>query len=480
MAWRIWQRGRWFVAVLVSSLAWRGSCALLGAVVILVMLVVGTAQVSTAHPPPGGRMKAIRSAGGSQRSSTCPSRPAPSLSGQKARKLLPPNASDCSQATTTSSRLLRSQKTRISPTPGSDMHSSPHPAMASSGSFTRLVAAPPDSIPASTVALASLAFPPASALSVELASSSIRSAAVPVDSIPALLAELSSVAPLPAPAASAEAAEDAQKEAEETRRAMEVFLREQLVLSRRGELSLEFDTFYSTSTRDEFVRSDGGVALIKRTNRTVSTTFIPRYGIIDGLELDLAIPFGYAEEELDFGVGRSRTDDFGLGDIAGRLRYQLWSEVGARPALILDLEGKSRTRSARLLGTDHWNVGGGVTLVKTLDPVVFFGRLGYTATLERKGRDPGDEIRYEAGMGFSLNDRVSFKMQVVGAAVGRAEVNGQEIAGSSLDIISLLFAVTTRATRNLFVEPVVSIGLTDDTPDVVAGFDLVYQFWGLR
>jgi hypothetical protein len=46
--------------------------------------------------------------------------------------------------------------------------------------------------------------------------------------------------------------------------------------------------------------------------------------------------------------------------------------------------------------------------------------------------------------------------------------------------MSLLFGVTTRATRYLFVEPVVSIGLTDDTPDVVAGFDLVYQFWGLR
>jgi hypothetical protein len=312
------------------------------------------------------------------------------------------------------------------------------------------------------------------------AGSSVRFVDVPIDSIPASTAELSSSAALPAPAASAEAAEDSQKEAEEARRAMEVFLREQLVLSRRGELSLEFDTFYSTGTRNQFVRSDGGVAFIERTNQTVSTTFIPRYGIIDGLELDLAIPFGYAKQEIDFGVSRSSTDDFGLGDIAGRLRYQLWSESGARPALILELEGKSRTRSAPLLGTDNWNVGGGVTLVKTLDPVVFFGRLGYTATLEREGRDPGDQIRYQLGMGFSLNDRVSFKMQVDGAAVGRAELNGREIPGSSLNIIGLLFSVTTRATRDLFVEPVVSIGLTDDTPDVVAGFDLVYQFWGLR
>jgi Putative MetA-pathway of phenol degradation len=303
---------------------------------------------------------------------------------------------------------------------------------------------------------------------------------VPIDSIPASTAELTSLVALPAPAASTEAAEDSQKEAEEARRAMEVFLREQLVLSRRGELSLEFDTFYSTGTRNQFVPNDGGVAFIERTNQTVSTTFIPRYGIIDGLELDLAIPFGYAKQEIDFGVARSSTDDFGLGDIAGRLRYQLWSESGARPALILELEGKSRTRSAPLLGTDNWNVGGGVTLVKTLDPVVFFGRIGYTATLEREGRDPGDQIRYQLGMGFSLNDRVSFKMQVDGAAVGRAKLNGREISGSSLNIIGLLFAVTTRATRYLFVEPAVSVGLTDDTPDVVAGLDLVYQFWGLR
>jgi hypothetical protein len=445
MAWRIWQKGRWFVAVLVNSLAWRSSCALLGVVISLVVLVAGTVEVGMAYPPPGRQIKVIRSVGGSQRSSTCPSRPAPSLSGQKARKPFPRNSSDCLRATSTPSQSGRSQETRSSAAPEPNMHNSLSPAMASSP-----------------------------------ASSSVRLVDVPIDSIPASTAELSSLAALPAPAAATEAAEDSQKEAEETRRAMEVFLREQLVLSRRGELSLEVDTFYSTGTRNQFIRSDGGVAFIERTNQTASTTFIPRYGIIDGLELDLAIPFGYAKQEIDFGVTRSSTDDFGLGDIAGSLRYQLWSEFGARPALILELEGKSRTRSAPLLGTDHWNVGGGVTLVKTLDPVVFFSRLGYTATLEREGRDPGDQIRYQLGMGFSLNDRVSFKMQVDGAAVGRAKLNGREISGSSLNIIGLLFAVTTRATRYLFVEPAVSIGLTDDTPDVVAGFDLVYQFWGLR
>jgi hypothetical protein len=83
-------------------------------------------------------------------------------------------------------------------------------------------------------------------------------------------------------------------------------------------------------------------------------------------------------------------------------------------------------------------------------------------------------------MGFSLNDRVSFNMRTSGATVRRLEINGREIPGSSLDIMNLEFFVTTRATRRLFIEPVVSLGLTDDAPDVVAGINLVYQFFRRR
>jgi hypothetical protein len=280
---------------------------------------------------------------------------------------------------------------------------------------------------------------------------------------------------------SSQAEESPEKEAEEARRAMETFLREQLVLVRRGDLALELDTFYSNDTHDGFIRTNTGVAFAKLTTTVASSIFIIRYGLLDGLELDLDIPFGYTEQVLDLGVSRSTREDFGLGDIAGQLRYQLFYERGIRPSVILDLGAKSITAGSNtltLLGTGNWNVIGGVTLVKTLDPVVFFGRLGYTATLEREGRNPGDQVSYLLGMGFSLNDRVSFNMRVSGAVVGPLEVNGREISGSSLDIINLQFLVTTRATRRLFIEPLVSVGLTDDAPDVVAGINFIYQFWG--
>ena len=122
--------------------------------------------------------------------------------------------------------------------------------------------------------------------------------------------------------------------------------------------------------------------------------------------------------------------------------------------MILDVTATSGTTSVEtLLGSGFWRVGGGVTLVKTLDPVVFFGRLGYTAVLARGGRDPADQFQYLFGAGFSLTDRVSVSSRVTGIAGGRAKVSGRAIPGTSLDAISLQFALTTRLTRRSTLNP---------------------------
>jgi len=86
------------------------------------------------------------------------------------------------------------------------------------------------------------------------------------------------------------------------------------------------------------------------------------------------------------GTARQRVSDDGPGDVAGLVRYQVWHERGSSPDVILDMRVKSRTAGNSLLGTGTWSLGGGVTLVKTLDPVVFFGRVGYTYTFEHEGR----------------------------------------------------------------------------------------------
>jgi len=271
-------------------------------------------------------------------------------------------------------------------------------------------------------------------------------------------------------------AEDVQKQAEEAQKALELFLREQRVLFRRGELSLELGLFYSLDTKETFLRSGADTAVAKLTKRTGLPSLTMRYGLVNDLELDMVLPFyGFSEQEIDVETARRRirVRDHGLGDITGLVRYQVWHERGSSPDVIFDVRGKSRTGGDSLLGTGHWNIGGGITLVKTLDPVVFFGRLGYTYTLERAGIDPGNEIAFLSGMGFSLNDRVSFSMQVNGTFRENTKLNGRTITGSSLESISLQLGTTVQVAKHLFVEPIVNFGLTDDAADVVFGFNVV-------
>jgi hypothetical protein len=267
-----------------------------------------------------------------------------------------------------------------------------------------------------------------------------------------------------------------REEAEEAQRAMDIFLREQKVLIRRGEFGLELNTFYSTDTRDEFAVINGAVGRAEVRTRVVDSTLVLRYGLLDDLEADVRVPFVYADQTVDLGVTRIRQDDAGLGDVRAGLRYQVWRERPGSPDVVLSVEGKSRTGDEPLLGTGHWNVGGSIALVKTLDPVVLFGKVGYTLTLEREGRDPGDEVFYQLGIGYSLNDRVSLSTQLVGAVVGDAELDDTTVRRSSLDILSLQLGVTVLLAKQIFVEPVVNFGLSEDAPDVIAGINLVFRF----
>jgi hypothetical protein len=270
-------------------------------------------------------------------------------------------------------------------------------------------------------------------------------------------------------------AEDVEKQAEEAQKALEIFLREQKVLFRRGELALELGLFYAEDTKDTFLRSVGRTLVAQVTKRTVFPTLTLRYGLVNDLELDLLLPFyGYSEQKIDVGAARLLMRDHGLGDIAGLVRYQAWHERGSSPDVIFDVRVKSRTGGASLLGTGAWSIGGGITLVKTLDPVVFFGRVGYTYTLAHGGFDPGNEIAILGGTGFSLNDRVSLNMQVNATFnTENTKLNGRTIIGASLEIVNLQFGVTVQVTKYVFVEPIVSFGLTKDAPDVVVGFNVV-------
>jgi hypothetical protein len=272
---------------------------------------------------------------------------------------------------------------------------------------------------------------------------------------------------------------DREKEAEEVKRLQEFYLRNQSVFIRKGEYIAELNLFYSADKRQNFVAvAPDQSTLLSTTRRFYDATLFGRAGLFtDGLELDVFVPFlVHADQELDLVSGSVKSSNTGLGDVGGALRYQIWYERGARPGLIIDVGGKSRTGGNTLLGTGNYSVGGGVTLLKSIDPVVFFGRIGYSETLPHEGRNLGNIVEYSAGMGFALNDRVAFNMQVIGSLIGKSKIQGQTIEGSSLEIASLQLSATILITKKLFIEPIAVIGMTEDAFDSTIGVRIPYRF----
>jgi hypothetical protein len=283
--------------------------------------------------------------------------------------------------------------------------------------------------------------------------------------------------------------ENRQREAEETKRLTELFLRQQSVFIREGELMVEFDPTYNRNSRTELVQIGSSVLVANVTRRFFDNTVIARYGLLtDGLEVDVIAPvFVHAEQVTDFGGIRSSFEEEGFGDLAGAIRYQVWYEKGSRPSLILDVEGKSRTGGTGLKGTGTWNAGGGITLLKTIDPVVFFGRVGYTYNFASHDRELGNIIDYRLGMGFSLNDRVSFNVQFTGAVIEPSQITAISLAGGGggvgpvvlstrrVEIMNLVFTTTVLVTKKLFLEPFAGVGMTENSFSIV-GLRVPYRF----
>ena len=282
---------------------------------------------------------------------------------------------------------------------------------------------------------------------------------------------------------------DRQIEAEEAQRALDEFLRRQKLLFKPGEVQIEFSTSYSHETAENIrLRQKFGDEYIEEVvpkfiTRTTDVSLLGRFGLVDDLEFNLSVPFVYLNQQANYapfevsGIPQFiEQDNEGLGDVRAAFRYAVAHEDENIADMILNLDVKSRTGDEeKSLGTGHWNVGGGFTLVKTSDPVVLFGSLGYTSTLEREGRDPGDEISYSLGMGFSLNDRVSFIMSTVGAIIREDRIDGENVEGSGRDIHNLQFSVTVQLTKHLFLEPVLGVGLTEDATDFYLGINIPYQ-----
>ena len=214
-----------------------------------------------------------------------------------------------------------------------------------------------------------------------------------------------------------------------------------------------------------------------------------RVGLFDRIEGSVSIPWLYSEQKISFAEDSLSKSATGLGDVSAGITIEIIREGVRIPNIVASVSVQAPTGSVPneeglSTGSGHWAGSLGLQFIKTSDPVVLFWGVRYTHEFEAEhffndgvyDVQPGETFDYNFGFGFAVNERVSLSAQVTGGYQWQTRADGREISGSDSEPVSLRGALTYRASRKAYVEPSLTIGLNDETADLVIGIAFARRF----
>lgn len=325
--------------------------------------------------------------------------------------------------------------------------------------------------------------------------------------------------------------EEVQKAPDPTEAVQDIVQQQQGV--QRSRFGIEHSLGYSRFS-DARINLDGFLALdaiflgsisIDEVNAdifTSETTF--RFAATDDLFLDASVPFLYRTSIYRSGGAggaasipvEAKRSNGGLGDISVGASYQLMTETLNRPNVVLSgrvkfptgdepfgidfievagSEGNLKIPERLATGSGVYGASGGISVLKTIDPMVVFGSLTYFHNFKRDFADidenPGDQpgtvaigdaFQFGAGLAFALNDRSSISMSYTQRLVNRTKLRldsvgeFQRVLGSDANVALVNIGATFALGDRLSLIGTVGMGLTDDSPDMVVSVRLPYRF----
>lgn len=233
---------------------------------------------------------------------------------------------------------------------------------------------------------------------------------------------------------------------------------------------------------------------------TLSGALDVRYALTDRLEVEARVPYVYRHDRVTTVAQQSTSttrtfelEGSDIGDVEVSARYQLNRGRNGAPIFVVGGRVKSNTglspfdlerdqfgvSTELATGSGFWGVQGSLSMLYPSDPVVLFGNISYlyniaddvnadvgTAHIGRV--DPGDSIGVGFGFGFALNPRFSYSLGYSHSYITETEteINGTTQRSVPLQVGTLQFGMSFRATPRLTLSTGVDIGVTDDAPDV--------------
>lgn len=249
--------------------------------------------------------------------------------------------------------------------------------------------------------------------------------------------------------------------------AEEVFLRERLVLLRRGELTIEPRVSYSIREETDIDITefrgfdDMGVETIvlfpglsSLEQDTTNASLALRYGIFD--ETELFARFRYIHQEIDAdNIEREANDDLS-GFFVGA-RRTLLNERASIPAVVLSLRGYLP------IDDSSYSIGTTLTAVKSFDPIAVFAGFQYRHTFSRDFDratllEAEDTWGITLGYSFAVNDGLLLSTAISAAFASETEFSLGTL--QSEEDYALRFGLTRLFRPGFYLEPSVTIGLT--------------------
>ena len=251
----------------------------------------------------------------------------------------------------------------------------------------------------------------------------------------------------------------------------------------------------------------GVIDATSSSRNLVSPAITARYGVTDRLEVEAKIPYVYRSDRETFSVPQPNAPNIdetsnltgsGIGDIELGAHYQI---NGTPPYFIGNVTFKTETGTGPFdikrdasgveqdlaTGSGFYSVEPNMTVIYPSDPAVLFANVGYEWNIGQSVNkniggeivdsfDPGDGIDATVGMGFSVNDRLSFDLgykhtflMATDTRVTDPTTNAKRTDKSdSLTIGSLLFGLGYRVSDNVNVNLDFEYGVTADAPDMTA------------
>lgn len=226
-----------------------------------------------------------------------------------------------------------------------------------------------------------------------------------------------------------------------------------------------------------------GETVVRRNE--INAILAARAGLPIDSQIELDVPYRYVDQSettmIGFGVidetdsSATAFGDIGIGVAKTLLREgDWWPDMVARVRWD-SATGKTAEDDVALGGGAH-EVTGSISVVKSQDPLAFFGSLAYEKTFEENDIDRGDRIGLTAGTVLAASPDTSLRASIQQDFIGDAEIDGDEVAGSDRMAATLRLGASSVLGQGVLLDASVDVGLTDDAPDYAARVSLPIRF----